>query len=133
MKSFFLTIRRFTLVETVIALGVLMLALSAVFASIAASQQRVIRAEKRWQRQHLLTQAAEYYLLAPPSSQIPQVLFSNQQYRVAVEYNTPQLPDKVETVNGNWQLIGMKIMLFDQNDKKVDSITLERIIRAGEI
>lgn len=126
--------RKFTMVETVIALGVLLIALSAIFGTVANSQQRVIRAERKWQKQHALTQAAEYFLLAPPKATIPQIIFPFDDYQVFCEYSDPSdLPETVDAINGNWKLVAMKIKLNNNADgKTVSSITLERIVKVND-
>ncbi|MCF6175296.1 MAG: type II secretion system GspH family protein [Victivallaceae bacterium] len=125
---------KFTMIETVIALGVLLLAMSAVFGTIAASQQRVIRAEKRWAKQHMLTQAAEYFLLAPPRTTIPQTIFPFSDYQAFCEYSEPkELPETVDAISGSWKLVAMKIILNSNADgKTVNSITLDRIVKTND-
>lgn len=125
---------KFTMVETVVALGVLLLSLSVVFSTIAASQQRVMKAEKKWHRQHMLTQATEYFLLAPPGVTIPKTVFPFDEYQASCEYSPPQgLPDMTETQLGNWQLTAMKIVIKSTNDgQTVASITLDRIIKVDD-
>jgi type II secretory pathway pseudopilin PulG len=126
--------KNFTMIETVIALGVLIIALSAVFSTVAASQQRVIKAERRWKRQHMLTQAAEYFMLAPPNAAIPQTIFPFTDYQAFCEYSTPEgLPDMVETKVGNWQLATVKISVNSKHDgKTINAITLDRIIKKDD-
>jgi prepilin-type N-terminal cleavage/methylation domain-containing protein len=58
----------FTLVEVIVALAILTMGLLAGLSLIASSQQRLTKASKRWHEQHLLTQAAEYFLLTNGSA-----------------------------------------------------------------
>jgi len=121
------------MVETVIALAVLLLALSAVFTTVATSQQRMIRAERKWKKEHLLTQAAEFYLLAPVATPIPPALFPYHNYQVAAEYAIPLLPHDVQATNGNWKLVKMTLTLTNTADNKIiDAIELERIVTVGD-
>ena len=122
------------MIETVIALGVLLISLSAVFAAVAASQQRIIRAEKKWKKQHILTQATEYYLLAPPRTIIPQIIFPFHNYQVFCEYSDPEgLPETVKATGGGWKLVAMKVIIKDNtNGQTVNSITLDRIVKDND-
>jgi len=133
MKRHFIIYQLFTMVETLIALAVLLLALSAVFTTVATSQQRMIRAERKWKKEHLLTQAAEFYLLAPPDAPIPPALFPYHNYQVSAEYAMPLLPTGVQATNGNWQLVKMTVTLRNSADNKIiDTIELERIVSTGD-
>ncbi len=134
MKSSSNIDKLFTMIETVVAFGILMLALSAIFTTIAASQQRVIRAEKHWRQTHLLLQAAEYWLLTPPNSPLPPTLFPDNDYQVSASYHAPDdLPSAVPDSNNGWRLIDMTITLHDNHNNRVGSITLERIIKSEDL
>ena len=52
----------FTLTEVMIATVVLGLAVAATAAIVSGAQTTVIKAENRWARQHLASNAAEFYL-----------------------------------------------------------------------
>ena len=56
-------IKYFTLIEVVVAMAVLGLALVGFFAMSNSAVQRIDKAYSHWERMHLLSQAAEYYLL----------------------------------------------------------------------
>ena len=53
----------FTLVEVIVAMAVMALALTAFFALSQSAVNRIDKAYANWERTHLLSQAAEYYLL----------------------------------------------------------------------
>ena len=61
----------FTLTEVMIATVVLGLAVAATAAIVSGAQSTVIKAENRWARQHLASNAAEFYLMAGPYGQMP--------------------------------------------------------------
>ena len=53
----------FTLIEVVVALGILALALAGLLQLLTASQGRLARTMEKWRETHMLIQAAEYCLL----------------------------------------------------------------------
>ena len=54
--------KHFTLVEVIVAMAIMALALTAFFALSQSAVNRIDKAYSNWERTHLLSQAAEYYL-----------------------------------------------------------------------
>ncbi len=63
--------RCFTLLEVIIAAAILALAVVMSVGIMGGARARILRAESRWGRQHLLSQAAELYLLGGPAAEMP--------------------------------------------------------------
>lgn len=129
------TLRQFTLVEVVIAMGILVLCVTVAMSMVASSQKRMIKAEEKWQKQHLLTQAAEYFLLAPPGDHLPEQIFPFKNYNANCVYFPPEgLPENVNIENGEWRLSAMKITVNpDDSNRQPASIIIERIIKNGDL
>lgn len=66
--------RGFTLVEIVVALAILGVSFATLVTILSASRERVMRAERRWGRQHNLGNAVEFYLLCGPDASPPRDL-----------------------------------------------------------
>ena len=66
---------KFTLIEVVVALGILALSMAGLLQLLTASQERVGRAAEEWQHTHMLMQAAEYVLLQEGQDDEPAGLF----------------------------------------------------------
>lgn len=56
--------KAFTLVEVVVAVALLGVAMASIVTMVSQSRSRFMRAEQRWAREHNLTNATEWYLLA---------------------------------------------------------------------
>ena len=52
-------VKSFTLIEVIIAIGILAISLASLFQIIASSRARIAKAEESWHNMHMLTQAAE--------------------------------------------------------------------------
>lgn len=122
----------FTLVEVAIAIGILALGVTAAMGIIGAAKQRMSKAESQWKRQHALTQAAEYLLLAPPDTPLPRSIFDYPEFGLAVNYSLPEnLPVNVPASLLDWRLTALHINLIDKNGKLADSIVIDRLLRGG--
>lgn len=124
---------KFTLVEVAIAIGILALGIAAAMGIIGAAKQRMNKAESQWRRQHALTQAAEFLLLAPPDTMLPRTIFDYPDFTAAINYSPPEnLPENVPSNTVGWQLSALHINLIDKNGKQVDSIVIDRLLHGGK-
>lgn len=119
----------FTLVEVVIALAILAIGVLAAMSLLASSRDRSFKASNQWKEQHILSQAVEYYMLAGPVDKIPEEFFPYDDYSVSCEYVDPEdLPDGVDSRNGNWKLVTMHVTLRKDGDM-VRKIAIDRIVK----
>ena len=91
---------QFTLLEVVVAIGVLALSLTALFTLSASAQRRLIRAEEDWCSTHWFIQGAEYYLLQPDDAEPPppEIFPGDTGYRLQVDYPDAEgLPESLES------------------------------------
>lgn len=94
-------VKRFTFLEILVAVVILGISLAMVMSIIGAARSRVIRAERRWGRQHLLDQATEYYLLAGPDAALPEVLLPRNYTASCTLEPVQNLPEHaLEPLNG---------------------------------
>ena len=130
-KLRFALLPRFTLVEVVVALAILGMSLSAFF---AISQNAMLRADKaydHWRRSHLLSLAAEYYLLFPSEDppEPPEGLLDDPDYHVEIRYDDAEgLPDDLAGLENLAPLRTLVIELVRNGDNQVvDTLKIDRI------
>lgn len=124
--------RHFTLIEVVIALGVLALGILAATQFLGAAQNRCHRARQAWEEQHVMSQAAEFYLLASPDMPLENHIFPYRDYRVSAEYTVPGesiLPPEFTDHNGNWRLVVLRLRLYRlQSGELLQTLEINRIV-----
>ena len=123
---------KFTLIEVVVALGILALSLAGLLQLLTSSQERVGKSLEHWQNTHMLMQAAEYTLLQQKQDDeisIPQEIFDYPDYtpQISFEEVVDQLPEELEGQQGQLPLVGVKIEIIREKDKKtVTEIIVDR-------
>ena len=123
---------KFTLIEVVIALGILTLSLAGLLQLLTSSQERISKTMERWKHTHMLMHAAEYTLLQQKKEDdisIPEEIFDYPDYYPIVTFQelVDQLPEELDDQQGQVPLIGVKIEIVRQNDKKtVTEIIVDR-------
>jgi prepilin-type N-terminal cleavage/methylation domain-containing protein len=124
----------FTLLEVVVAIAILAMGIASALTAISMAQNRVFKAERQWLEQHLLTQAAEYILLARPNANVPPEIFDNQNYYVRCEYMPAEgLSDDMRPEITGWKLVSAKITLIARKDQReASSVILDRIVRSND-
>ena len=127
---------RFTLVEVVAALAILGMALAGYFAISQSAARRAERAYERWHRMHLLSLAAEYYLLFPSEEppDIPADILDDPDYRVEASYGDAEnLPDDFRSLDNLAPLRTLILDLVRKSDNQVvDTLKIDRIDFDGE-
>jgi hypothetical protein len=124
---------KFTLVEVVVALTVLGFAIISASVMCSQSINRITKAKARWANQHMLSQAAEYFLMAGPKSQPPAEIFPYRNVRVSCTVaDVVDLPDGVDAVSGQWRLATYEIQLTGGSGEKLQSLKIDKIIQASD-
>jgi len=123
----------FTLLEVVLAIAILSLGFITAMSISMTASRRLIKAVSRWEEQHMLNQAAEYFLLAGPKEAIPQGFFPYEGYRAECIIDNADLPEEVDSEFGTWSIVKLKISIFNEDDKKVNSLEMNKIFRAEDI
>ncbi len=123
---------KFTLIEVVVAITIFALGLVGALALTGTASQRVQNAVRRWEKQHLLAQAAEFLIVNGfEDKSIPKEFFPTDEYKIDVELADPSpenFPENAEFSDGNWALKTVTITLSDRQGNEVDSLTFDRII-----
>lgn len=123
--------KHFTLVEVIVAMAIMALALTAFFALSQSAVNRIDKAYSNWERTHLLSQAAEYYLLFaeedPPD--IPPEIFESNVYDVEMRYEPAEnLPEELNDLSNQAPLRTLMIDLVTPGSREVvDTLKIDRI------
>lgn len=130
----------FTLIEVVVALGILTLSLAGLLQILTASQSRLARIYEKWRETHILMQAAEYYLLQPGEDPggVPYTYFPYSDYEALCYYRDAEnLPEDYINIPDQLPLRTCVVELIRLRDRKtvgtilVDKISYETTL-AGE-
>ena len=130
----------FTLIEVVVALGILTMSLAGLLQILTASQSRLARVYEKWRETHILMQAAEYYLLQPGEDPggVPYTYFPYSDYEALCYYRDAEnLPEDYINIPDQLPLRTCVVELIRLRDRKtvgtilVDKISYETTL-AGE-
>ena len=130
----------FTLIEVIIAIGILAISLASLFQIIASSRARIAKAEESWHTMHMLTQAAEYVLLhrAEAVDSVDRDFFPYRDYRIDISYDEVddmQIDDDFDSISGQLPLDLCTIELISlksSGKETVGTLEIERIIYDDE-
>ena len=122
--------RAYTLVEVVVAVAVLAMGVISAMGLAGMAKNRIDKARRLWQNQHMLSQAAEYIFLAGPDSDVPREVFPYDGVSVSCSVGPPEnLPDSVPSENQQWRLSAIKIEVSGRRGEKVASVVVEKLTR----
>ena len=121
-------IGRFTLLEVVVSLAILAIGLAGFLQLMMGSQKRIARSVDRWTRMHMLTQAAEYFMLQNEDpGGIPEQFFPYPGYQAVAYYEEAEgLPEEFNNLEGQLPLKQLVIELRKEG-KVLDKLVIDRI------
>ncbi len=122
----------FTLIEVVVALAILGLSLTGLLTLLTSSQRRIANSYEKWERMHMLAQAAEYFmLLNEEPGGIPEAFFPYQGYRIVASYEDledEQVPEEYCDLVSQLPLTCLVIKLERERDGELlDQLIIDRI------
>ena len=124
----------FTLIEVIISLAILTMGLMAALNMASTSTNRSLKAHKIWKRQHMLAQAAEYYLLLGPTAELPESVFPYEGYSVNCEVVDPEgVPDEALEDVGSWRLVCLNMQLMDGKGDVVETLKIDKIMHRDDL
>ena len=133
------SVKAFTLIEVIIAIGILAISLASLFQIIASSRARLAKADEGWHHMHMLTQAAEYVLLHNATvDDVEEDFFPYKDYEVRITYEEvldEQIHDDFKSIEGQLPLelcvIELRSLKSTGKDT-VGTLEIERIIYEDE-
>ncbi len=121
--------RRFSIIELVVAVAILVFALSATMAITAQAKQRTSDAEERWRKQHYLELATEHFLLCPADDlTIPNGLLPDG---VQARCELSAIDDEVDEIGG-WTLAEYRVFV-EQNGRPLASGRVAKVVRKEDL
>ena len=125
--------RSFTLLEVLIAVAILGVSLALVLSIFGGARSRILRAERTWARQHLLTQATEIFLLAGPNAEIVDGLFPRNFSARCTLQPVTDLPAYAQEVDTGWILGEYHISLIGGQGEIIDELKVEKMILEDDL
>ena len=117
-----------------IAAAILALVVVMTVTLIGGARARILRAEKRWGRQRLLTNAAELFLVGGPHALEPDNLlpegFSATCELVRVDQGLDETSS--EPIDG-WLLGEFRIVVWDVGGNRMAECTVQKVVREDEL
>ena len=122
----------FTLTEVMIATVVLGLAVAATAAIVSGAQATILKSENRWARQHLATNATEFFLMAGPQGQVPSDIlpegFSAQCTLLEVD---DIHEEAMEPISG-WIIGEYLVEVFDRDGNRMTETHVRKILKEDD-
>lgn len=128
--------RHFTLIEVVVALGILAVGIGGMLQLAISSQLRVANAVEKWEQVHVITQAAEYLMLMDEeTTEIPEEYFPYENYTInAYNDDADDLPEEFDGIEGQIPLKKLVIELTRESDGKVvETVIIDRLSYEEEL
>ena len=121
--------RRFTLLEVLIAVAILGVSVALILSILAGARARILRAERNWARQHLLAQAAEWYLLAGVTNEPPSGLLPPGFAARAELVRITDLPVEAQDPLDGWVLGRFMIQLTGRAGEELGELPIDKLVR----
>ena len=124
----------FTLMETMVAATILAFAVVASMSILGGARSTLMRSEANWESQHLLTQAAEIFLLGGPTAEIPDGVLPDG-YTATCELAAAEsdLPEEaLEAIRG-WTLAEYHISVLDSSGMLVAETTVRKVLKEEDL
>ncbi|MBR4125866.1 MAG: hypothetical protein IKR13_06645 [Victivallales bacterium] len=126
-------IHPFTLMEVMIAALILAMSVAATTAIVGTARANMLREQRRWLREHLLTNAVEFYLACGPDATPPDDLLP-EGYGCSCElFDVEELPeDALESIR-EWRLGEYHITVFAQGGDLIAEQSVRKILKEDDL
>ncbi len=119
--------------ETMVAGTILALAVVSTMGVVGGARSTLLRAEQRWARQHLLAQAAEFYLLAGAEADFPGDLLPDGFSAACELYQVEDIhEDALEAIEG-WLLCEYHVMLYDETGTMIAETRVRKVLKEEDL
>jgi hypothetical protein len=120
--------KTFTLLEVMVAAFILTLSLVMVLQILGTARARVLRAERRWARTHLLAQGLDFHLMAGPDETFP-MEFLPKGFSIVCELSPAHdLPIYADQPIQGKMLSCIKVTVVGVNNEIVNSFKVQKIV-----
>lgn len=126
--------QHFTLVEVLVAIAILGMSLVLILQMLDASRRRLVKAERRWSRRHLVEQATEFYLLAGSNARVPDGLLP-EGYEAEAQFlfASGARPERYRGTVGGWMLGTLRVKVYDANDDVLIKQDINKVVPENEL
>jgi len=118
----------FTFMEVLIAVAILAISLTMILNIMAHARNKILKAEKRWGREHLLSSLCELYLLSGPETEIPENLLPDGFTATCTLQKVDNLPEDTAEPNQGWVLARFHITLTGASGDLLGEKYIEKIV-----
>jgi hypothetical protein len=125
--------RYFTLMEVMIASTILAMSVVASLGIVGSARSNLLRAQKRWARQHILSQVAEAYLLGGPRTILPDGVLPQGFSASCQLYEVEDLPEEALESIRQWHLGEFHIQVFDVNGKLMEETRVRKLVKEEDL
>ncbi len=126
--------RFFTLMEVMVASLILAFSVAATVSIVGTSQAKVLREERRWTREHYLSNALEFYLSTGPMGTPPTELFPagwTAECELAnVEDGLHE--EALESISG-WRMGEFHVWLYDDKGNLVGEQSVRKLVKNEDV
>ena len=124
----------FTLMEVMIAALVLALAAASTLSIVGTGRAKMLREERRWAKEHYLTNVVEFFLSVGPGEQPPACLLPERWYATC-ELNDVEegLPDEAFESIRQWRLGEFHICLYDDSGTLVEEQFIRKLLKEDDV
>ena len=124
----------FTLMETMVAATILAAAVAATMGIVSNARATLLRAENRWARQHILAQAAEFYLLGGPNAEAPDGLLPDGYSATCDVYPVEEdIEEEALDAIRNWLLAEYHIVVYDQQGNEMAETRVQKVLKEEDV
>lgn len=119
--------------EVMIAALILAMSVAATTAIVGTARANMLREQRRWLREHLLTNAVEFYLACGPDAMPPDGLLPDG-YGCSCElFDVEDLPeDALESIR-EWRLGEYHIVVYDQSGNVFAEQSVRKILKEDDM
>lgn len=118
--------------EVILAAAILAAAVVVTVGILGAARARILRAESRWGRQHLLSQAAEFFLLCGPGARYPEGLLPEGFSADCFLAPADDLPTEALEPQEGWLLGRFHIRVYDTSGAVMAESSVDKLIREDD-
>jgi len=125
--------RRFTLMEVMIATTILAMSVVATMGIIGGARSSILRAEKRWARQHLLSSVAELYLTGGVHAIMPDGLLPQGFSSSCTLSEVEDIHEEAQESIHEWRLGEYHIRVFDASNNLMGELKIRKLVKEDDL